>query len=144
MFEEQARKRYAATVGRPTEIGGKLATDKPDPDSGKKSRDQAAAAAVGVGPVALKPMFEERAKKRQRGGQGGVLLVENVPQAKARDRAAAVGVWPDRAGRGFVESEAAAPFHVAEGYACRCSKADVRGTGAGEAERTWQNTRRYP
>jgi hypothetical protein len=47
MFEEQARKRYAATVGRPTEIGGKLATDKPDPDSGKKSRDLAAAA-VGV------------------------------------------------------------------------------------------------
>lgn len=41
----------------------------------------------------LEPYFAAEAKKRQRGGQGGVLLVENVPQAKSRDQAAkAVGV----------------------------------------------------
>lgn len=39
-----------------------------------------------------KPMFEEEARKRQKGGQGGVLLVKKSTQAKgkARDQAAAV------------------------------------------------------
>jgi site-specific DNA-methyltransferase (adenine-specific) len=41
----------------------------------------------------IEPHFAAEAKKRQRGGQGGVLLVENVPQAKSRDQAAdAVGL----------------------------------------------------
>jgi len=34
--------------------------------------------------IEIEPYFAAEAKKRQRGGQGGVLLVENVPQAKAR------------------------------------------------------------
>ena len=36
------------------------------------------------------PMLEEEAKKRQQGGQGGVLLVEKIPQAKVRDNKSAV------------------------------------------------------
>jgi hypothetical protein len=39
----------------------------------------------------LKPFYEEQAKGRQKGGQGGVLLVEQIPQAnepsKSRDAA---------------------------------------------------------
>jgi len=38
----------------------------------------------------LRPYYEALAKDRQKGGQGGVLLVEKIPQAKksrARDEA---------------------------------------------------------
>ena len=42
----------------------------------------------------LRPFYEARAKERQKGGQGGVLLVEKIPQAsraaKARDEAGKV------------------------------------------------------
>jgi len=45
----------------------------------------------------LKRIYAEEAKARQRGGQGGVLLVANLPQATAKTRdkvAAAVGMKP--------------------------------------------------
>jgi hypothetical protein len=45
------------------------------------------------------PLLAEEAKERQRGGQGGVLLKEQIPEAKgqARDQAAKiVGVNPLR------------------------------------------------
>jgi len=43
--------------------------------------------------IEIEPHFAKEAKKRKCGGQGGVLLVANVPQAKSRDKAAkAVGV----------------------------------------------------
>lgn len=35
----------------------------------------------------LRPYYEAQAKERQKGGQGGVLLVQKVAQAKARDEA---------------------------------------------------------
>jgi hypothetical protein len=42
----------------------------------------------------LRPYYEAQAKERQQGGQGGVLLVEKIPQAKARDEAGkAAGVF---------------------------------------------------
>lgn len=40
--------------------------------------------------VEIEPMFADEARVRQRGGQGGVLLVANSSQAKSRDQAAAV------------------------------------------------------
>jgi hypothetical protein len=38
----------------------------------------------------LRPLYDERAKRRQKGGRGGVLLEEKIPQSRktqARDEA---------------------------------------------------------
>ena len=47
----------------------------------------------GIVAAKMRGIYDRQAKERQKGGQGGKLLVENVPQAKARDAAGkAVGV----------------------------------------------------
>jgi len=91
MFEEQARKRILDGQERGRQAQKGTVANLPQTDHAK-SRDQAAAAAVGVGPVALKPMFEEQARRNQPQS----LKVGHLPpleKAKSRDQAAAaVGV----------------------------------------------------